>query len=170
MKTLLLLRHAKSSWDDPSLSDFDRPLAPRGRRDAPRVGAALRERGPAPEVILSSPAARTRETIAAVTRAARLAATPEFREDIYAASSAELIRIVRALPTASRCAMLVGHNPGLEDLVGRLTGSTDERMPTCALACIEFRNDSWADVEDDGGRLAWLLRPKELRRRKERKQ
>lgn len=163
MKTLLLLRHAKSSWDDPSLEDFERPLAPRGRRDAPRMGKALRERGPAPDSILSSPATRTRETIEAVGKAAGLGVLPEFRDTIYAASSAELMKVIRSIPDTSTHAMLVGHNPGLEDLVGRLTDTTGERMPTCALACIELQTDSWSDVEDDSGRLLWLLKPKELR-------
>lgn len=163
MKTLLLLRHAKSSWDDPSLEDFDRPLAPRGRRDAPRMGKALRERGPAPDSILSSSAARTRETIEAVGKAAGLRVAPEFRDSIYAASSGELMKVIRSLPETSARAMLVGHNPGMEDLVGRLTGAGGERMPTCALACIELQSDSWADVEDDSGRLLWLLKPKDLR-------
>ena len=161
MKTLLLLRHAKSSWDDSSLPDFDRPLASRGRRDAPRVGAALRQSGVIPDIVWSSPAVRARQTIEAVSRAAGLEAV-EFKDDIYAASSAELIKIVRSLPDASARAMLVGHNPGFEDLVNRLAASTDETMPTCALACIEFQIDSWKDVEDGAGRLLWLLRPKEL--------
>jgi phosphohistidine phosphatase len=161
MKTLLLLRHAKSSWDDSSLPDFERPLAPRGLRDAPRIGAALRKHGVIPDTILSSPAARARQTIEAVIRAAGLG-TAEFKDNIYAASAAELIKIVRGLPDSSACAMLVGHNPGFEDLLNRLIDSNTETMPTCALACVDLQVDSWADIEDSDGRLLWLLRPKEL--------
>jgi phosphohistidine phosphatase len=161
MKTLLLLRHAKSSWDDSTLRDFDRPLADRGRRDAPRIGKALKKQGPPPNLIISSPAARARETIEAVVKAAGLAITPQFDEGIYGATSAELMKLIRRLPDSSNCAMLVGHNPTFEDLVSRLTG-TQERMPTAALACIEFQVDRWADLEDGQGKLTSLLTPKQL--------
>lgn len=161
MKTLLLLRHAKSSWDDPGLHDFDRPLAARGERDAPRMGRALRKRGLAPELALSSPAARTRQTIEALARAARLDLEPKFDKNLYAASAAELMRTVRRLPPAASCVLLVGHNPGLEDLLGRLTGARDA-MPTAALACIDLMVARWDEVEDSSGDLRWLLKPKEL--------
>lgn len=161
MKTLLLLRHAKSDWGDPSLSDIDRPLATRGKRDAPRVGKALRKRGPLPDLIISSPAARANATIVALMKAAKLDGEPRFDEAIYGASSAELMKLIGFLEDGSFCALLVGHNPGFEDLLERLTGS-NERMPTAALACIEFQVDHWEDVEDGKGRLAWLLTPKQI--------
>jgi phosphohistidine phosphatase len=161
MKTLLLLRHAKSDWGDSSLRDFDRPLAPRGKRDAPRIGKALRKRGTLPDMIVSSPAARARATVEAMTQAAKLAKEIEFDEAVYGASSSELLKLIGRLPDRSACALLVGHNPGFEDLLGRLTGS-HERMPTSALACIEFGVDHWDDVEDKKGRLVWLLTPKQL--------
>jgi phosphohistidine phosphatase len=161
MKSLLLLRHAKSNWDNPSLRDFDRPLAARGERDAPRVGKALRKRGQLPDLIISSPAARAKATIKAVMKAAKLDQEPQFEGAVYGASSAELLKLIRRLPNASACALLVGHNPGFEDLVGRLTGS-HERMPTAALARIEFQIDHWEDVEDGKGSLAWLMTPKQL--------
>jgi phosphohistidine phosphatase len=161
MKTLLLLRHAKSDWDDPSLRDFDRPLAARGERDAPRIGKALRHRGPEPDLIVSSPAARAKATIEAVIKAAKLNLEVRFNEAVYGASSPELMTLIRRLPDDSSCAMLVGHNPGFEDLVGRLSGS-QERMPTAALACIEFQIDHWEDANDGEGKLAWLLTPKQL--------
>jgi len=161
MKTLLLLRHAKSSWDDSTLADFDRPLADRGRRDAPRIGKTLKKQGPLPDLIISSPADRARETIEAVVKAAGLGIPPQFDESIYGASSAELMKLIRRLPDSSKCAMLVGHNPTFEDLVSRLTG-TQEHMPTAALACIEFQIDRWADVQDGEGKLISLLTPKQL--------
>jgi phosphohistidine phosphatase len=160
MKTLLLLRHAKSDWGDSSLSDFDRLLAPRGERDAPRIGKALRKRA-TPDFIVSSPAARARATIQAVKRAAEFDTEINYDETIYGATSPELLKLIRHLPAASNCALMVGHNPGFEDLVGRLT-RTHERMPTAALACVEFDLDQWADVEDRKGRLVWLLTPKQL--------
>lgn len=161
MKTLLLLRHAKSDWGDSSLRDFDRPLAPRGERDAPRIGKALHRRDTVPDLIISSPAARARATVEAVKQAAELDNEIKFDEAVYGASSAELLKLIRRLPGGSACAMFVGHNPGFEDLLGRLTGS-HERMPTSALACIEFDLDHWDAVEDKKGRLVWLLTPKQL--------
>jgi len=161
MKTLLLLRHAKSDWDDPGLRDFDRPLAARGERDAPRIGKALRKRGPLPGLIISSPAARAKATIEAVKERARLNLEIRFDEAVYGASSPELMKLIRRLPDENACVLLVGHNPGFEDLVGRLSG-THERMPTGALACIEFQIDNWQDVNDGEGTLAWLLTPKQL--------
>jgi phosphohistidine phosphatase len=161
MKRLLLLRHAKSDWGDSTLRDFDRPLAPRGERDAPRIGKALRKRSTLPDLIISSPAARARATVEAVALAAKLANEIEFDEAVYGASSAELMKLIRRLPDRSECTLLVGHNPGFEDLLGRLTGS-HERMTTAALAFIEFDIDRWDDVEDRKGRLVWLLTPKQL--------
>lgn len=161
MKTLLLLRHAKSDWGDSSLRDFDRPLAERGERDAPRIGKELRERGLLPELIVSSPAARAKATIEAVAKSAKLGPDIQFDDIIYGASTPELIKLIRALPDSPSCVLLVGHNPGFEDLVGRLSGSR-ERMPTAALACIEFAIDHWADVNDRAGKLKWLLTPKQL--------
>src|SRR5712692_713700 len=163
MKTLLLLRHAKSDWDDASLRDFDRPLAPRGKRDAPRIGKALSKRGPVPDLVISSPAARAKATIDAVMKAANLNLEVTFEESMYGASSAELMKLIRRLPEESSCALLVGHNPGFGDLLNRLTGS-HERMPTAALACVEFQIDHWEDVEDGKGRLVWLFTPKRLDR------
>ena len=160
MKTLLLLRHAKSSWGDPSANDFDRPLANRGITDAPRVVRALQQHGPLPDLILSSPAVRATQTIEAVVKAAGLV-SPQFDDTLYGASSAELMEIVRHIPDSSSCAMLVGHNPGFEEHVSRLTGTSQE-MPTAALACVEFQSESWADVEYGGGKLAWLITPKLL--------
>src|SRR5262245_47987964 len=129
MKTLLLLRHAKSDWGDSSLRDFDRPLATRGEKDAPRIGKALNKRGPLPDFIMSSPAARAKATIEAVAAAAKIDLPIQFEEKIYGAPSAELINLVRRLPNDCSCALLVGHNPGFEDLARRLSGS-DHRMPT----------------------------------------
>ncbi|HSB10127.1 MAG TPA: histidine phosphatase family protein [Blastocatellia bacterium] len=166
MKTLLLLRHAKSSWDNPGIRDFDRPLAPRGERDAPRIGKALRKRGVTPEVVVSSPAARAKATIRAVMKAAKLGVEPRFDESIYGASTPELMGMIRRLPAEASCVLIVGHNPGFEDLVERLTGS-NERMPTAALACIQLPIDHWDDVEDRKGKLAWLLTPKQLGEGKE---
>lgn len=161
MKRLLLLRHAKSSWDDPDQRDFDRPLAPRGERDAPRIGKALRRRPPAPETILSSPALRARQTIDRVAAEARWKASPQGLEALYGASSGELLEVIRGLPEGCGTALLVGHNPGLEDLLLRLTGAF-VRMPTGAAACVACDTDRWGQVADGVGVLEWRLTPKTL--------
>ena len=160
MKTILLLRHAKSSRDDPSLPDFDRPLEQRGRRDAPRMGKLLKERGPLPDLIISSPAVRAKETLEAFAHSAGLDPNFQFDESIYGATSPELLKVIRRITKKVSCALLVGHNPGFEDLLSRLT-HTHSNMPTAALACIEFQINSWDDVEDGKGKLIWLLTPKQ---------
>jgi phosphohistidine phosphatase len=162
MKTLLLLRHAKSSWDDTKLHDFDRPLSDRGRRAAPRMGKAFAERGLIPDLIVSSPAVRAKQTVEAFITGAGLDAPLKFDGSIYDASSAELMRLIRELTDSRKTVLLVGHNPGFEETLARLTGAY-ERMPTAALACIELLVDRWEDVEDSSGRLAWFLTPKLLK-------
>jgi phosphohistidine phosphatase len=161
MKTLLLLRHAKSDWDDTSLPDFDRPLADRGKRDAPRIGEALAARGAIPDRIFSSPATRARQTIEAVVKSAKLSTNPEFDESIYGATAGNLISFIKSLPDSSSCVLLVGHNPSFEEVASRLSGE-HVPMPTAALACIEFPTDHWRDVEEGHGTLAWRLSPKHL--------
>src|SRR5256885_5402927 len=108
MKTLLLLRHAKSDWDDRGLRDFERPLAKRGLRDAPRMGKALKKQGNLPDLILCSPATRAKETMELFKEAAALDAPVEFEQNIYEASSAELIKIVRHLPDEQNSVLMVG--------------------------------------------------------------
>src|SRR5260370_31274166 len=112
MKTLLVLRHGKSDWGDSSWRDSDGPLAPRGERDAPRIGKALRRRGALPDLIISSPAARARATVEAVTQAAKLANEIKFDEAVYGASSAELLKLIRRMPDGTGSALLVEHHPG----------------------------------------------------------
>jgi len=161
MKTLMLLRHAKSDWSDQSLRDLDRPLGDRGKRDAPRIGKAIKKRGWIPDLIISSPAVRARQTIEAVTTSAGLVPTIQFDEGIYGASAGELMKLIRRLPDASDCALLVGHNPTFEQVLARLTG-TGEHMPTAAIACIEFQVEHWEDVDDGQGKLSGFVTPKEL--------
>ncbi len=161
MKTLLLLRHAKSSRDDLGLLDFDRPLAPRGRKDAPRIGKELKKRKLLPDLIIASPAVRAKETIEAVIQVAQLDLSPQFDESLYGASSDQLLALMRLIPDRSSCVLLVGHNPGFEELVEQLTGAY-RQMPTAAVACIEFQVDHWEEIQDNTGKLAWLMTPKQL--------
>ncbi|HJU54196.1 MAG TPA: histidine phosphatase family protein [Pyrinomonadaceae bacterium] len=161
MKKLLLLRHAKSSWDDAGLADFDRPLNGRGRRAAPLMGNFMRARRLRPDLVISSPAARARETVALVLEAAGLETELRYDERIYEATAGQLLAVINGVEDDKQEVMLVGHNPGFENLLERLTGET-LRVPTAALARIALDDDSWGEVGARGGRLEWLVKPKEL--------
>ncbi len=161
MKTLFLLRHAKSSWDDPDLSDFDRPLNKRGLKAAPKMGAEMRKRKLQPDLILSSPAARAKETTRLISEAAGLKTEVRYEQEIYEASVARLLKIVSQIDESVNTAMMVGHNPGFEELLSALTGES-QRMPTAALACIELEVEKWSEVSASSGKLAWLVKPKDL--------
>ncbi len=165
---LLLLRHAKSDWGEPTLADHDRPLAPRGRRDAPRMGRWLAERGLAPAAAVSSTAARARETARLVLRAA--GASPDgLRLDpgLYGAGPSEILRVAAAAPGGSPL-LIVGHNPGMELLVGGLDRSEVDRapgrkpFPTCALAVVRVEAVTWSELPDAPRTLEALIRPREL--------
>lgn len=149
MKTLILVRHAKSSWSDPALPDRDRPLNERGKRDAPRMGKQLAKHDVKPDVIVSSPAVR------ALTTAQLIAGKLGFeRADIrvddrlYAAQARDLLQVVRELGDKPRCVMLVGHNPELTELAHRFSSSI-AHMPTCAVAVFAFDSDSWPGPGND---------------------
>lgn len=161
MKTLYILRHAKSSWDDASLADFDRPLNERGRKAAPLIGEAMRSNNFAPDLILSSPATRAGETAALVKDAARIDAEIHFDERIYEASPARLIEIVERQNDEYAAILIVGHNPGFEGLVRFLTAKI-EPMPTAALAVVDLPIESWNEINGASGELRILIRPKEL--------
>jgi len=162
MKSLLVLRHAKSSWKQPGLADHDRPLNKRGKRDAPRMGRLVREADLVPELILSSSAVRARETALAVAEACAHACELRVLRELYLAEPEDHALLLRSLPDAVGSAMLVGHNPVLEELVAALVGE-HETLPTAALAWIELPVDRWSELRLDGsGRLRGLWLPKEL--------
>jgi len=162
MKTLLILRHAKSSRDDVSLPDHDRPLSKRGLRDAPRIGHLLCEERLVPDLILASTAVRALQTATFVAQASRYDRELRTLPELYLAEAAVYLSIVRRLDETHGRVMVVGHNPGIEELVLALTGRA-ESMPTAALAHIRFPADRWADVALAGpGELVNLWRPKQL--------
>ena len=161
MKTLLILRHAKSSWSDDSVSDHDRPLNDRGKRDAPRVGELLRELNLVPERILSSTAKRARKTAAKVAKASGFAGEAAELPELYLASPSTYRAALRNLPDAVASALFVGHNPGLEGLLMELTGR-HEHLPTAALAHVELDVSRWSEVDDGTtGRLMGIWRPRD---------
>jgi phosphohistidine phosphatase len=163
VKTLLLLRHAKSSWADPALDDHDRRLNERGRRDAPRMGDLIRVRRLSPDVIISSDAVRARLTAEAVAQTARCSGKIQLDPRLYLADPGSIVNVLRTLPDSNAdTVMVVGHNPGLEDLIAKLTGEHPD-MPTCALARIALPIVHWRDLRvSSEGTLLALWRPKDL--------
>src|SRR5687768_13703862 len=137
MKTLLLLRHAKSSWDEPGVSDFDRPLNDRGKRDAPKVGEVLRERGLKPDLVLSSTAKRARKTARKAIDASGFDCELQLVESFYLASPSAYITELQKVSDEKECVAVVGHNPGLAELLEALTKRREE-VPTAALAQLEL--------------------------------
>lgn len=160
MKHLYLLRHAKSSWDDHSLPDFDRPLNARGKRAAPFMGRLMTERGLLPDAVISSPAKRAASTAELVTQAGGWARSIALEQRIYEASPQTLVNVISELSPYVGSALIVGHNPGMEGLVRYLTGRL-EPMPTAALAVIDLQIDSWDATSDGCGLLKALFRPRE---------
>jgi len=162
MKTVLLLRHAKSSKDDPALRDFDRPLNDRGKDDAKLIGRFMRERSISPDLLISSPAKRAQRTAELVMKAAGLTINVAFDERIYEADVHRLLVVVSQIEPAMNVVMLVGHNPGFEDLVEVLTGRP-ARLPTASLAQIDLAVEEWNKVRAGAGKLKWLVTPKDLK-------
>jgi phosphohistidine phosphatase len=169
MKRLYLLRHAKSSWDDPTLPDRDRPLAPRGRRAAKAMAEHLKHKGITPELVLCSPSTRTRQTLARVEPVLRRNADVRIEPGLYAASATGLIEMLHEVPEKIESVMLIGHNPGIQDLALSLARGGSEvarvrsKFPTAALATLEF-NRGWRELEPGSAELASFVKPKELAR------
>lgn len=160
MKTLFILRHAKSSWDNPNLNDFDRPLNERGRRSAPLMGRVMAENNFDSDLLVSSPAVRARETAVLVKDAAGLSAALMFDKRIYEASSQILVQIISEFDESADSALMVGHNPGLENLIKLLTCQS-RPMPTAALAVVDLTVKRWKAVSANSGNLRKIFLPKE---------
>jgi phosphohistidine phosphatase len=171
VKTLYLLRHAKSDWSDPDRPDFERPLNRRGRRVAPLMGRELRRRGWHPERVLCSAARRTRETWTLL--AAELGDAPKlgFRRGLYLATPAQLMRTLRRMPPALESVLVLGHNPGLQSFALGLSNADsrakalerlERKFPTAALAVLRCPIEAWEALEWDSARLTHCLLPREL--------
>lgn len=166
MKTLTLLRHAKSGWDDTVPRDFDRPLNDKGRRAARTVGRHLRDAGF--DHVVASPARRVAETLAEVEAGLGRPLSPAWDNRLYLASAAALIEVVRELPATAAHALLVGHNPGLEDLVLELVpngdatrGVVELKYPTAAIAELSWPGE-WTAIRPGGATLVRFVRPRDL--------
>ena len=164
---LWLLRHAKSSWDEPELDDRDRPLAPRGEQSADRMSDYLRTAGIRPDVVLCSSALRTRQTLARVLPALGPELEIHIEPALYTFDASSLLERVRAIPDGVS-AMLIGHNPAIEELAIRLAARGDkldtlaQKYPTGALAEIEFPAGSWHEIGTTTGELTRFVIPREL--------
>ncbi len=162
MLRLLLLRHAKSDWNHPGLRDHDRPLAPRGLRNAPRLGRYLREQNLVPAVALVSTARRARMTAELALEAA--GAAPEVMRlipDLYGSSPDEIVEIVAAEGGDASPLLVVAHNPGMEDLAARFLGR-HEHFPTAALLVVQVRASDWAGLLSAAATVEAFVRPREL--------
>lgn len=162
MRHLLLMRHAKSSWVDETLPDIERPLHPRGKRDAKSVGAELARRELLPDWIVSSPARRARASAKRVARACGYVGELHVESDLYGAGVQGYWRTVQHLPPQATIALIVGHNPDIEELVTSLSGQSIS-MPTAAVALFDLAIDTWNQVHPACATLHGVLLTNDLR-------
>jgi phosphohistidine phosphatase len=168
VRTVILLRHAKSSWADPALADIDRPLAPRGQRAARRIAKYIRRKKIRPAIVLCSPSFRTRQTLEAIAPSLGEDSSVEFVEELYAASEDDLIHRLQALPESVDSVMLIGHNPGLQKLGLSLASRgadlprLEEKFPTCALATLLVDSRSWVELQPGDAELLAYVVPRQL--------
>jgi len=162
MKSVLILRHAKSSWKHSELADHDRPLNKRGKRHAPLMARLLKKNGLVPDNIISSTAIRARATAEAVAKASSYDGEIVLNKSLYAAGSEAYLGVIHDLSDEYVRVLIVGHNPGLEELVELLTGEI-HLMPTCSLAHVKLNVDKWSDIDNKIiGQVAEIWRPRDL--------
>jgi phosphohistidine phosphatase len=170
MKTLTLLRHAKSTWNDPVARDFDRPLNKRGRKAAHAVGRAMRSGGLRFDRVIASPALRVTETLDGLAEGYGGPLDPVYDQRVYLASPATLLDLIHEVPDATETLLIVGHNPGLESLTLLLTADDGDALrsevavkyPTATLAEISLPVDHWREVARGMGRVTRFVRPRDL--------
>ena len=170
MRKVILLRHGKSSWDDPSLDDHDRPLNERGKTAAPLIGRWLAERGHVPDTVLCSSSERTRETVRRMREVLPGLPEPLVERELYHASPERMRDRLALLPEACRTVMLAGHNPGLASLVRKMSDGREKRrcrrayehFPTGAAAVLELDLENWSDIDCARARFVYFAAPREL--------
>ncbi len=165
MKKLIVIRHAKSSWDDPSLDDFDRPLNKRGEKDAPRMGKLLREMKITPDYLITSPAVRAMETCKQIAKKIDFPLNKIIlNQKLYHANLETILQVVQEIPDrkndAEEIALLFGHNPGLTEFVNAISNEAIVNIPTCGIAIISLSNDRWRNLKFGSGKLEWFHYPK----------
>lgn len=168
MKTILFLRHAKSDWNNPGLADFDRPLAKRGMKDAPRMGSVLIRYGCMPDLVVSSPSLRTRQTVELSLLENGYQGEILWERSLYGGSVFDYLALIQSLPESVESPLLVGHNPGMEETISSLivprTHSLAEgshlRVPTAGLAMLDTDITHWSELKAGSCVLRWFLIPK----------
>lgn len=148
MKTLYLIRHAKSSWKDITLDDFERPLNKRGKKDAPFMGKILKEEGVVPDIIYSSPARRAKDTAQIIAQAIGYEKEIQFEKKIYESNLVSLKNIIRSIEDSNQSAFLFGHNPGLNIFAEEFCDFY-ENIPTCGLIQLSFNCERWDEINVD---------------------
>jgi phosphohistidine phosphatase len=169
MRNLYLLRHAKSSWKDESLADFERPLAGRGRKACDTIGKFVLSKQLEFDLVICSTALRARDTIDLVRQRAKLRVEVRYDERIYEAGTERLLEVISQIESDKKSVLLVGHNPGFEDLLQLLT-SEEPPFPTAALAKINWKNSKWSEPLEGKATLEWIVTPKELELRDSKEQ
>ncbi len=163
MKKLFIVRHAKSSWDNPKLDDYDRPLNKRGKRNAPEMGKRLAQKNIKPDLIISSPAKRAASTAKRIAREISYPVDKIIKNDrIYHGSNSEVIDVIRNVKDSVNTLMIFGHNPGFTDLANYLSGSNIYNIPTCGVVEIDFNINTWKDIDRNGGDLIEFDYPKKF--------
>jgi phosphohistidine phosphatase len=170
MLTLILLRHAKSSWHDPAIPDQDRPLNSRGVAAAPLMGRAMAKHGLDPDLVLCSPARRTRDTLALVLPQLKTEPQIVYEHDLYHATAAEMLTLLHKVAPAANRVLMVGHNPELQsfalDLIGsgpkHLKDRLEAKLPTAGLVVIRFQFGAWSSVPINSGKLELFLTPRDV--------
>jgi len=160
MKTLFVLRHAKSSWDNPDAADFDRQLNEQGLKTVPVMGETMYRNQFQPAAIISSPAKRAKQTAVLIREMAQLTSGIDYDERIYEASPHRLLNVISEIAEKNESAMLVGHNPGLEGLIKILTGEV-QSLPTAALAVVDLNAENWKEITAESGKLRAVYTPKD---------
>lgn len=167
MKTLLLMRHAKSSWKDPELADHERPLNKRGKKDAPLMGQLLRERNLIPDRILSSTAIRARATAETFAESSGYQGEILYLDNLYLAEADEYILALKNVPDLFGCVLMIGHNPGLETVLQVLSGAI-QSLPTAVIAQVQLPIEHWSDLTSEvTGEIVEIWRPREVRKEEE---
>ncbi|MDZ7717372.1 MAG: histidine phosphatase family protein [Balneolaceae bacterium] len=164
-KKVLLMRHAKSSWDNPGLRDYDRPLNKRGLRDAPRMGRYLKQLQLIPNQIFSSPAERAKSTILQVIQELDLSVSQiTWDENLYFNGAKSYLDLIKTADDSSDLVMTIGHNPMTQDAISALSAHTSTKaIKTATIACFEFPAESWQTIQPGPDALKWIVGPKDLK-------
>jgi len=161
MKSLYLVRHAKSSWKNPNLDDFERPLNKRGRKNAPFMGNVLKKLKVAPDLVISSPANRAATTARIIAAAINYPLEHiRYSEAIYEFSENALIHVVKQIDDSVNKAMVVGHNPAINGLANYIGDQPIGNIPTCGVCCVELDISSWTKISEHCGKLKFFEFPK----------